>query len=171
MKNLVTIILLATIAAIFISFLSGCSTFQKQQAKAEAFYSQYPNELAKVCADQFPVTERVIKGKDSIHRDTLKKYITVNCPPNGKDTVKLQVPITQTITNTIVRVDSIVKENTAKTQVFKDQNGVLGAQNEKLTKDLAAANKLAADRIFWIIRLSILLLALISWHIYRFFAV
>lgn len=64
------------------------------------------------CAKRYPVKETFIQGKDYFHTDTLKgDCILVNCDPI---ILKAKCPPTLTITKTINRVDTVVKENVAQ---------------------------------------------------------
>jgi len=47
--------------------LFGCAT----QKKAEKYYKKHPVELAKECAEKFPVTEKYLPGDTVTNYDTL----------------------------------------------------------------------------------------------------
>lgn len=88
MKNLVKSLLI-------LSLLSSCMSVKK----AEQVMRAHPSELAKLCADCFPVKEsevkidtKFIKGKDSLRVDTVEAdcpdgtKVKKKCPPcNVKD--------------------------------------------------------------------------------------
>lgn len=74
----------------FILLFTSCSQSKKLQKAKETMLSN-PAELAKICADRFPVKDTVIYKPGSVERDTLFEYqeiyIPVECPPSDKDTV------------------------------------------------------------------------------------
>lgn len=71
------------------------------------------------CAKRYPVKETFIHGKDYFHTDTLKgDCVIVNCDPI---ILKAKCPPTLTITKTINRTDTIVKENSAKLALLDRQ--------------------------------------------------
>jgi hypothetical protein len=122
--------------------LTGCATYQKQQRRAETFYKRYPNQLARLCADAFPVKKELVMGHDTLlQTDTLS--MAVRCPPSAHDTTIF----TRYLQHTRLRVDTLYKIRTAVedtlrlhllvqdnqlSQVQQKQKEVL-AKNRKLT--------------------------------------
>lgn len=98
--------------------LFSCVTrYERQKIKAEKFYSENPKDLAKKCADEFPVKETFIKGADKIISDTVLRNDTVFVERiiDGKtEYVKIPCPVNKTITNTVIRIDTVKIENSAK---------------------------------------------------------
>lgn len=99
--------------------IAGCSTtkYERQKIKAERFYNENTNDLAKKCAETYPVKEVFVKGEDKIISDTILRSDTVFVERtlNGKtEYVKVPCPVNKTITKTVYRVDTITVENSAK---------------------------------------------------------
>lgn len=92
--------------------LFSCTT----QRKADKFYRKNPILLAQKCAETFPVIPKYIKGKDSIIYDTTTVTgDSIPCPPQtGAKVVKVKCPDQKTITNTIFRVDTLIKLDSAR---------------------------------------------------------
>jgi len=77
-------------------------------------------DWANECATRYPIKETFIHGKDYFHTDTLRgDCVIVNCDPI---ILKAKCPPTLTITKTISRVDTVVKENTAKLAALTNEN-------------------------------------------------
>lgn len=101
--------------SLFVSIvlLSSCAS---RQQKAADFFHQNPNQLAEVCADLFPIKERIILGKETTKTDTVQQAgMLLPCPPaDGKKTVFISCPGTKKVTQATTRTDTIIKENTAR---------------------------------------------------------
>lgn len=96
-----------------ILLLSSCAS---RQQKAANFFRQNPNQLAEVCADLFPIRERVIPGALITKTDTTTLAgIILPCPPaDGEKTVFISCPGTKKVTQVTTRTDTVIKENTAR---------------------------------------------------------
>lgn len=153
--------------------MASCSSYKKQLAKAQAFYTQYPNELAKVCADKFPIGIQYIKGRDSISYDTTYKTIWVSCPPNGKDTSRIKIPLAIPTVNHHQRPDTIIKTNTAAYDSLKNHSyaqDIIASALRQQVADITAQDKADAHtalmRLFIIIGIGIVIAAGIAIKIY-----
>jgi hypothetical protein len=148
---------------------AGCATFQKQKNRAEKFYKDYPNELASVCADEFPVQVNLVKGKDSIITITNEVVKTVKLPcPDKKDSV--DCPSVQVITKYITRIDTLVKVNTAQVDIFRGQSILLAGKNETLTKSIQDKSDQSTKRLYWIIGLALIIAVYSVYKVYCFFS-
>ena len=122
--------------------VSSCSLPYKIN-KAKVLAVSHPGDFAGFCAATFPVKEVFVKGKDSIRTDTLfLRSDSVPCPPAADGRViKIPCPPQRTVTKTIIRVDTLLKENTAKAQSLSNeinrlqqQSAVLTAKNKELAR-------------------------------------
>lgn len=141
----------------FIAILiaSGCSTFNKQKSKAEQFYQRYPNELARVCADAFPVKEKLIPGKETVKHDTtLVAGPEIKCPPaaDGKQTT-LHCPPTKNITHYVYRTDTLIKENTARVDQYRQDLLTCGNTTEGLENQVNDLKTAERSKLYWIVGL------------------
>lgn len=117
--------------------LSGCMSVKK----AEKVMRANPTELAKLCADCFPVKEsEVIEGKrDTLFSevtkiDTLKVEVLADCPDGTK--VVVDCPPNKVIYRDVIinKTDTIKVRDTAKEQVLQDKITSLENDNKGLTK-------------------------------------
>jgi hypothetical protein len=99
-----------------LSLLSSCASQQKQADGAYRFFRQHPAHLARLCADQFPVREHWIGGKEIIQTDTLHVAgEIVPCPPSNEDkTGFIRCPGSKTIIQKVLKTDTLVRENSAR---------------------------------------------------------
>lgn len=88
----------------------SCKTTEK---KAKAYYLENKGQLSELCKDCFPVREVTLKGDTVTVVDTvttLGDTIFVDCPDGTKvecpPAKKITVTKTNTVTDTIIRVDS-----------------------------------------------------------------
>ena len=120
--------------------LNSCTT----QRKAEKFYKKHPVELAKVCAEKYPVKDSIIKGDSVIVYDTLWGLETIIDTLKAEPivitkTVEKQVP--KLVTKVVTLHDTIVRENTAKVYVLNSQIAKLELDKKELTVNLQLANE------------------------------
>jgi hypothetical protein len=106
--------------AIYLLVVPGCAT----QKKAEKYYKKHPVELAKVCAEKYPVKDSIIKGDSVTVYDTLwgleTRVDTVTITPNVVTKI-VEKTVPKLITKLVTVHDTIVRENTAKTAVLNSQ--------------------------------------------------
>jgi uncharacterized protein YceK len=141
-KEKIAQVVLTIIVALLILFmftLGGCSTAKKLD-KARQLFNNHPKEQAEMCAESFIVKERVIQGKDSIIFDTL--YVGENTfdtlTETIRDTVYRTVTKTlpaKTFTKTVIRVDTIEKENTARVRACELSEDILRTDLRKAEAD------------------------------------
>jgi hypothetical protein len=86
-------------------------------------YLQSKGKLAEVCAEKFPIQERVIEGQTIVVIDTLTVAgDSVACPPNlskSDKSIKVKCPDAKVQVKHTSRVDTLVQENTAKVEMYK----------------------------------------------------
>lgn len=118
--------------------LSGCKVTE-QKAKDWAY--NHKSELAKWCADCFPVKPiEVIKGVPVlIPGDTVVTTDTVKVQVDCPDGTKVECPPARIITirDTLVSVDTIKVRDTAKERVLEDS---LSDREDRLTDALKSRN-------------------------------
>lgn len=126
-------IIIGSLALLF----TGCVSVEK----AERVMRAHPKELAKLCADCFPVKEsEVIEGKrDTVTReitkiDTLKVEVIADCPDGTK--VVVDCPPTKKIYRDVIinQTDTIKVRDTAYEQVLQDKITELEDDNKSLEK-------------------------------------
>lgn len=124
----ISIVLLACI------LLSGCKVTEK---KAKEWAYNHKSELAKWCADCFPVKPiEVIKGVPVlIPGDTIVTTDTVKVQVDCPDGTKVECPPTRivTIRDTLMSTDTVKVRDTAKERVLEDS---LSDREERLTDAL-----------------------------------
>lgn len=147
----------------FLLALTACNTVKKQQRKAEAFYQDHPEQLAKQCADKFPPDTIFKKGEVVVKSDTaFIKGDSIPCPPvvNEKGEtvyVKVKCPDSKIIRDTITRIDTIEKINTAAVEYYRFQNDSLNKALIKVTAQKEDAKQTAANRLWWIIGFAVVI--------------
>jgi hypothetical protein len=154
-KNNVIYLLAIAIAVI----LSGCATFEKQKSRAELFYRTYPNELAPICADAFPVKQIMLPGKAVVtHDTTIIPGPQLKCPPDaaGKTTT-LNCPPNKTIRDAIYKTDTMVLENTARVDQYRQELLTCGTTTEAQEKQIEQLKAESIKKLWWIIGLSVAL--------------
>lgn len=150
---------------LIILFAAACNTVKKQQRNAEAFYRSYPEKLAKECAEKFPVDTIYKHGATIVKSDTITvKGDSISCPPyiNAKgDTVfvKVKCPDNKIIHDTIIRIDTIVKANTALAVYLGYQKDSLQNELIKVTTLKDIAEKHAKTRLWILIGICVLAVA------------
>jgi len=118
-KETAALTTLALLILGLVLMLTSCITTEKAQKILEN-----KGELAKVCAEKYPVKTEYIKGDSIITIDTIysgNDVIFDTVYSVAKDTVLITkvIPVTKTITKTVTRIDTVVKENTAATEAAK----------------------------------------------------
>lgn len=149
------------IALTVMAFMFSCVSVKKQRFRAESFYREHPEELAVICATNFPPTYK--QGKEiELRRDTV--YMpgdTVECPPvvdkqTGKVTPGAKIPCKpgKTIYIPRIRVDTTESPALlAKNAALKQENADLRASLKERDKSLKAAEGTAKDRLWTIVGL------------------
>lgn len=97
--------------------LCGCYNQRKAQQQVAKADASYPSIIAELCAEKFPITEKIVKGDSVFKTDTVSDMIFIPADTvTINDTVRITKTLpgkTITVTNTIIRTDTIYKENTA----------------------------------------------------------
>jgi hypothetical protein len=106
-------VLLATL--VFIWMIAGCMTPQKATD-----YLKDKGKLAEVCAEEYPVQEKFIKGDTVTVTDTLETFDVIIDTNTVNDTFY----VTKTLPPKIIRqirtvTDTVIKENTARIFAMK----------------------------------------------------
>ena len=144
-------ILIACASLLFL----GCASFEKHHFKATQFFLGNKDKLADLCASEFPSVPKYIKGDEVVKYDTIINPIEVlvDCP----DGTKAECPKQKTVFKEVFRTDTIVKPDTAREDVLRQEINKLNASNvlliEKLedsAKQLKQAKKETSKRD-WII--------------------
>lgn len=120
---------------IFLIF-SGCMT----PKKAVDVLNRPKNEpeAAEFCANKYPVQDTYIKGDSVIRYDTLWGLVTdtlISEPQVIVYTDTVRVP--KLVTKTIVRTDTVYRENTAKVSVLNSQIANVEAINRQQAANIA----------------------------------
>jgi hypothetical protein len=96
--------------------LSSCMSVDKATS-----YLQASGKLAEVCADKFPITERIIEGQTIVVLDTLLVAgDSVQCVPSPVP-LKVKCPDRKVEVRHSYRVDTLIQENTAKVEMYKEK--------------------------------------------------
>lgn len=110
-------------------------------SKAIQTFDKHQPAAALYCSQRFPAKDSIILGDTIIKRDTVNNketdIITVECPPNQKDTVRISKPCppgktiyeTRTIHDTIIRVDK-AKEKVLENNLTTCQTTVTNLQKD-----------------------------------------
>lgn len=113
MKSKILIVIMAML-------LGSCATYQKKLNKFQTFALNNPSELAKLCADKFPVKEITKPGRiDTVPGKTVflpgktiyLKGDSVKCPDQQVDCPP----------STNAQPDTVYREDTAKLKVWMDK--------------------------------------------------
>lgn len=126
--------------AVFIAsicLLSACTT----ERKVNAYLDKHPVKLASICALKYPSKQSYLPGKTDtlIKRDTITgDSIKVPCPDQKEkgQIVYTKCPPNKTITKTIetIRVDTIVKIDSARISVLRYENNQIKDEKESWRK-------------------------------------
>lgn len=120
---------------------SGCIS----EKRAINYMVTHENVLSELCASKYPIKETYIKGKtDTITKldTTIVHGPTIPCPENKE----VKCPDSKTITKKIYidRIDTVIKENTAKIHVLENKLAYRSydlseankkLENERISKD------------------------------------
>jgi len=144
-------------------FLAGCLTPKKAMLKLDS-----SGKGSEYCAIRFPVKTEYIKGDSVVSFDTIYQYVdaepifdTIYNVTRDTVFVTKQVPVTKYITKTVLRIDTVVKENTAALDVankrinaLEAENGLIRQANDMLQARLDKAKK-QRNTAYWLILLAI----------------
>lgn len=144
-------------------FLAGCLTPKKAMQKLDS-----SGKGSEYCATRFPVKTEYIKGDSVVSFDTIYQYVdgepifdTIYNVTRDTVFVTKQVPVTKYITKTVLRIDTVVKENTAALDVANKRISALEAENGLIrqAKDMLQARldkaKKQRNTAYWLILLAI----------------
>ena len=132
--------------------LVGCSGLK--ETKSRNYYLSHKDKLAELCASEYPIETKYIKGDTIVKVKEVKgETVFVDCP----DGTKKECPENKTIYKTIYQTDTIVKSNTALERKLQYRINDLEADNTLLVKEkiklenyLKQANKESSQKD-WII--------------------
>lgn len=94
--------------------LTSCMSVEKATS-----YLKKEGALAEVCSEAFPIQEKVIQGETIVVTDSiLVAGDSVECEPAEKP-FKVKCPDSKVEVRHSFRVDTLVQENTAKTDMYK----------------------------------------------------
>lgn len=154
---------IAMIQACILAFIVICALFscygpkqaQNQFAKAVAYDPLLP---ANYCAITYPVKEKIIAGETVTKTDTIwgdGEIIHHTTVERIRDTVYVTKFVQgNTIRETIIRTDTVVKENTAAVEAERLNNKKLTGLLETTTVDRDKWKAIAKKRLWTIIGLS-----------------
>lgn len=158
--------------AIFWSIiLSGCMTQNKFNKAAD----KHPDWLALECAETFPVQEKYIEGK----RDTLTltntrvDTVTVITERDGKPyPVRVACPACNETIRTIVRTDTIVKQDSAKIYLANNRYVQESNAHDKTREELAETVREKETRTTqrnWLFAIVLVVAGYIGLRVFRVF--
>ncbi len=163
MSNFRFRVLLVALTLIISCMFSCVTRYERQKIKAEKFYSENPKDLAKICADNYPVKETIRKGKDSLITDTVFRTdsVFVERIVNGKtEYVKIPCPTNKTINRYIYRTDTVKIENTAKISSLSNDLNKVRDLLDKEKQSLIKAKK--TKNIFMYISIGLFVLIIVG---------
>lgn len=119
---------------------SSCMSVEKATS-----YLQKKGALAEVCAEEYPIREVLIPGETIVKTDTVTvEGETVECPISDKPTVVKCPPVKVQVKHSF-RVDTLIQENTAKTDMYKqkyfEQVGIANQLTTELSQMKESRNK------------------------------
>jgi hypothetical protein len=126
-----------------LTLLFGCASQQTKIDRASRLLRANNGQLASLCAEQFPIRERFISGKEIIKADTINVAgIHVPCPAlPDQEPVFVKCPDGKKIIKTVYKTDTLERENTAKivylsTRLEKEQDrrNIAEASRDKYRK-------------------------------------
>lgn len=149
--------------------LVSCITERKRSDLFHRYARENPTELAELCADEFPVKTITTKGKtDTVTmRDTLRVKVPVPVP-GGTDTLWADCPPAEHVYHYINRTDTIMQENTAMIAALQGKLADVGTELAVEKAMRSASDKSSRNRLYWIIGLSIGLIASVILKIKNF---
>ena len=163
--KLIWICIVVYAVIIVLATLTGCSSLEKKINKAKLVAIENPQAFNDFCASAFPVREVILKGKDSIVRDSIvrRDTITIIRTINGvRDTIKAPCPPCKSVTKTIYRTDTVKVEDTAKLSVLREDNQkmqIIYAEENRLRVE---AEKQAKTRLWILIGIGVLFVAYVA---------
>lgn len=122
-----------------------------------------PLALAKVCADCFPITERIVPGKTDTIRLPPQRIIE-RVPvilPNSTDTIFVDCPEHEVQVIEVGRVDTLIQENRAMVELLKGQLDKTSENLKVVSAELGVWKKVAKLRLWWVLGLTSLLAVMI----------
>lgn len=149
MKKLILII------PILIFCFSSCMTQKKQQRIAHSYFSMHPDELSKICSNNFSFeTIKYLPGKVTTKTDTVTKkvIVTADCPDGSK--IPVDCPPKETITIDNSRVDTVqvlTTEAKAKISSLIYEAEKMTVYIQRVNEDLKDSRQIAQNRLFIII--------------------
>lgn len=133
--------------------LFGCASRQAKIDRASKLLRANHIQLASLCAEQFPIRERFISGKEIVKTDTFSMAgAQMPCPslPN-QASVFVKCPDGQKVIKTVTKTDTIERENTARVahlsnrlEKEQDQRNVAEMSLDKSRKKLAIQSLISA---------------------------
>jgi hypothetical protein len=143
---------------ILLLLLSSCMSVEKATV-----YLQSKGKLAEVCAEGFPIKERVVTGTTVVITDTLTiPGDSVECPPSlskSDKSIKVKCPDHRVEVRHSFRVDTLVQENTAKVEMYKTKYLQSVDESKILNTELRTIEK---SRDKWKFRFFGLLLSIVA---------
>lgn len=133
-------------------FVAGCATTER---KAKSYYLDHKDQLAELCKDCFPVKEIYIKGEEVyLKPDTVFKkgdtvVVEADCPDGSKAKVKCPPNDTIEVYIPVMRIDTMVKADSAA--IFYWKNEYLKLEKEKKNLELDVV-ELKEDKSYWMKR-------------------
>jgi hypothetical protein len=136
-----------------LTLLFGCASQQTRIDRASRLLRANNGQLASLCAEQFPIRERFISGKEIIKADTISVAgIHVPCPAlPDQEPVFVKCPDGKKIIKTVTKTDTIERENTAKiaylsTKLEKEQDrrNIAEADRDKYRKRASIQSLISA---------------------------
>lgn len=114
--------ILVLIVIISTSLIFSCNPV----SKAVKTFNANPTQAALYCALTFPVKDTTIKGDTITKTDTVINVVTdsvtVNCPPNSIDTIRVTKPCPpgKTVYQTKIVTDTVIRRDFAKETVLSN---------------------------------------------------
>jgi hypothetical protein len=123
MKLLKTFLYWLTAGGLAVFLLFGCKAKQI--------------DWANECSNRYPIKEKIVKGETIYYTDTIiEPGLIIQADPI---LLKVKCPDSKTITKTITRTDTIIKENTAKLKALeRDYNTIYIQLSKEQEKRLTA---------------------------------
>lgn len=136
----------------FAILVSSCTT----ERKVKRWMDNNGIKMSEWCSQKYPVKTEYLKGETIVKNDTtLIKGDSIPCPETIKGKiVKVKCPDVATVYTTINRVDTVIKENTAKVAYYKGLYDLETIEKIKTDEILIESNKTAKKRLNWIVFLS-----------------
>lgn len=136
-----------------LALLYGCASQQTKIDRASKLLRANNSQLASLCAEQFPIRERFISGKEVIKADTISMTGThVPCPSfPDRELFFVKCPDGKNIIKTVTKTDTLERENTAKVvdlsnrlEKEQDQRNIAETSRDKYRKRAAVQSLISA---------------------------